>query len=80
MSYSLSRKCGTCKKKVACIDSSFIMGAINAMYQANYTDANRQVHLGSGIIVLDCFKYQDEKEIQDLAEKDSIHGEDTPKI
>lgn len=62
MSYSLNRKCGYCKKKVECMDSSFVMAAISGIHQANYNDAQRQVHLGSGTITLDCHNYQDEKE------------------
>lgn len=62
MSYSLSRKCGTCKKKVACMDSSFVAAAVNGIHN----DANRQVHLGFGTITIDCCNYSDEKEIQDV--------------
>lgn len=62
MSYSLNRKCGTCKKKVQCLDSSFVMAAISGIHQANYNDAQRQAHLGGGTITIDCCNYQDEKE------------------
>lgn len=61
MSYSLNRKCGTCKKKVECLDSTIVMGAISTIHSANYTDAQRQVHLGAGTITIDCCNYQNEK-------------------
>jgi hypothetical protein len=69
MSYSFNRKCGGCKEKVACMDSSFIKAAIEGIHQANYNDAQRQVHLGAGTIVLDCCNFKDEKEIQDVEEE-----------
>lgn len=62
MSYSLNRKCGFCKKKVQCMDSSFVMAAISGIHQANYNDAQRQVHFGAGTITIECFNYEDEKE------------------
>ncbi len=60
MSYSLNRKCGSCKKKVRCLDSSFIMAAITGIHQANYDDSQRQVHLGAGSITINCCNYVDE--------------------
>jgi hypothetical protein len=42
------------------MDSSFIMGAISGIHQANYNDAQREVHLGTGTVILDCSRYQDE--------------------
>ena len=60
MSYCLVRKCGTCKKKVQCMDSSFVQAAIAGIHSANYTDAQRQVHLGAGSITIDCCNYQNE--------------------
>ena len=41
------------------MESSFVMGAISAIHQANYTDAQRQVHLGA--CTINCCNYQDEK-------------------
>ncbi len=64
MSYSLLRKCSSCIHKVNCIDSSFVMGAISGIHQANYNDSQRQVHLGCGEITINCNNYKNENGIR----------------
>lgn len=60
-SYSLKRPCGNCTKKVQCLDSSFVMAAISGIHSVNYTDAQRQAHLGGGTIEIQCCSFVDER-------------------
>lgn len=60
MSYTLKTKCGTCKKNIKCIDSTFVQMAINGIHTVNYDNvARKELHLGAGSIEIQCHNFVD---------------------